>query len=311
MKNKNNKNNLLITIIVGLLVLIALIVIGNVISIGDKIAGIHPILSYLFYGVVGIIFIWLVVFPVVRVIITPQLKGISKENISDYTPSEVTEYINDLKKGIKFTREEERELDLGDDRKKTIEKILNNRYEEMEKAVKKAAVSNFVITAISQNGSLDFIASITINFRMINHIVNQLGKRPSYSQLIKLYISVVSASLVITAIDDIIDDIDFNELLGGLLGIGASRQAAGVVGLGVVVDTFISSAINGLMNAYVTLRVGYATIKYLEVGNENFDRKETRKYAIKLARKQLLNVGKEGFAEAIKKAGKMLKIIVE
>jgi len=296
-----NNNSLLISIIVGLLVLVALIVIGNVISIGDKIAGIHPIFSYLFYGLVGVVLIWLIILPVVRVILTPQIKGIGREDISSYTPSEVTEYIEDLKKGIKLTREEKRELDLDGDRKKVIEKILDSRYEKMEKIVKKSAVSNFVITAISQNGSFDFVASVVITFRMISEIVKSLGKRPSYSQLIKLYISVISASLIITAIEDIIDDIDFSELLGGLGG-GITKKTFNII---------IPSATNGLMNAFVTLRVGYATIKYLEVGNENFNRRETRRYAIKSALRQLLGVGKEGVAETMKKAGKMLKSAVD
>ena len=296
---QNKKNSILISLIIGLLALVALIITGNVISIGDKIAGIHPLLSYLFYCVIIILFIWLVALPVMRVITTPPLKGIDKKDISHYTPSEVTDYIKNLKRGISLTREEERELNLGNDRKKTIEKILNNRYEEMEKAVRKSAISSFVITAISQNGSLDFIASITIDFKMINEIIKKLGKRPSYSQLIKLYVSVVSASLVITAIDDIVDDIDFGELLGGIGGIAGKS-----------LNFLIPSATNGLMNAYVTLRVGYATIKYLEVGNANFNRKEARRFAIKSARRQLLSVGKEGITEATKKAGKMLKSVV-
>jgi len=298
-KNSNKKNGLLVSVIIGLLALVMLIVIGNVISIGDKIAGIHPGFAYLFYGVVIALFIWLVVLPVVRVIVTPPLKGIGRENITGYTPAEVTEYIKDLKSKIKLTKEEERELKISSDRKKTIENIFTGRREEMEKVVKNAGVSTFVITAISQNGSFDFISSVVINFRMINAIVKTLGKRPSYGQLIKLYISVISASLVITAIDDIFGDIDFSSLLGSL---GGVTKALNII---------IPSATNGLMNAFVTLRVGYATIKYLEVGNEDFDREEARQFALRSARKQLLGVGKAGIAEVAKKAGKMLKSVVE
>lgn len=297
---KNTKKALLISVIIGLLTLVALIIIGNVISIGDKIAGVHPILSYLFYTLVGILFILLVIMPVVRVIITPPFKGIGRKDISHYTPLEMTEYIKDLKKGIKLSKEEERELNSGDNQKIIIKKILTDRYDEMEKVVKKAAVSNFVVTAISQNGSLDFIASITISFRMINDIIKILGKRPSYSQLIKLYILIISTSLVITAIDDIIDDINFGELLGSLGGIA-----------GKALNFIIPSATNGLMNSFVTLRIGYAAIKYLEVGDENFNKKEARIFAMKSARKQLLSVGKEGISEATKKAGKIIKNIIK
>lgn len=295
MSSENKNKGLLISIAAGLIILIGLVVIGNIIVIGDKISSISPLLTYVFYGVIGLLFIWVIIIPVIKVIITPPLKGIRKKDINKLTPTETSEYISDLKKSISLTDKENKDLRSGYNRKETITKILNDRYEEMEKVVKASAVSNFTITAISQNGSLDFISCMVINFRMINEIISKLGRRPSYSQLIKLYISVFSSSLLITALDDIIDDIDFDELLGSV----------GIVG-GKAFGHIISSATNGLMNAFVTLRVGYATIKYIEVGRESFDRKEVRKYAIKSARKQLLSIGKEGITSMPDKVKQML-----
>lgn len=295
MKRSDDNGIVSISAIVGIIALIFVIVIGNVIIIGDKIANISTVLSYLFYGAVGILFIWLIVMPVVRVIMTPPLKGIRAENIAYLSPAQTSEYILDLRRSIRLTKEEDKELRLGNSRKQTIEKIINKRFEEMESVIKNYAVSNFTITAISQNGSLDFISSMVINLKMINGIICKLGKRPSYSQLFKLYISVLSASLLITTLDDILDDIDYGELLGGIGEIGG--QALNVV---------LPSAANGLMNAFVTLRVGYATMKYLEVGNKSFDKAEARKYAIKAARKHILGVGKDGFVAIVKKTGQMI-----
>ncbi len=282
-----NKNNITIVGIVCVIVLIMLFIIGNMIIIGDKIASINPILSYLFYSIISILLIWLIIIPILRVIITPPFRGIKTENIADLTPTQTSEYILNLRRSIKLTREEDRELRLGHNRKETLEKILNQRHEEMEEVIKKSAISNFAVTAISQNGSLDLISSMVINLRMINRIVNKLGKRPSYAQLFKLYFSVLSASLLITTLDDIIDEIDFDEILGSIIG--------------KVGNIIIPSATNGLMNAFVTLRVGYATIKYIEVGNNSFDKAKARKYAFKLARKNILNVSKEGIAEILYK----------
>ncbi len=99
--------------------------------------------------------------------------------------------------------------------------------------------------------------------------------------------------MIITAIDDIIDDINFDELLGSLGEI-----------VGTALNIVIPSATNGLMNAFVTLRVGYTTIKYLEVGYEAFNSKEVRKFAIKSARKQLFAVGKAGVDNVINRTRK-------
>lgn len=296
MNTENNNKGLLISIVAGLIILIGMIVIGSVIIIGEKISSISPILTYVFYGVIGLLFIWVIIIPVIRVIITPPLRGIRKKDINKLTPTQTSEYIADLKRSIVLTDKENRDLRSGYNRKETIINILNKRHKEMEKVVKMSAVSNFTITAISQNGSLDFISSIVINFRMINEIISKLGRRPSYSQLIKLYISVFSSSLLITVMDDIIDDMDFGELLGSI-GISGGKAFGHI----------ISSATNGLMNAFVTLRVGYATIKYIEVGRDSFDRKEVRKYAYKAARKQLLDIAKEGLISLPDKFKQLIK----
>lgn len=299
MKERGNKNIIPVGGIVGVITLIVLILIGNILIIGDKIANINLLLSFLFYGVVCVLFVWLIIAPVLRVMMIPRLNGIRAKNITHLTPTETSEYILDLRKSITLTREEDRELRLGNNRKKTIENILNRCKGEMEQVIKQSAISNFAITAISQNGSLDFMSSIVINLRMINSIVGKLGKRPSYSQLFKLYFSVLSASLLVTTLDEIFDDVDFGELLGGIGTLGG--QALNLV---------VPSAINGLMNAFVTLRVGYATVKYLEEGEKSFDKSAARIYAVKSARKHILSVGKEGVVEIARKTKQMASNIV-
>lgn len=279
--------------IVGLIMLIVLIFLGNII-IGDKIANVNLYLSYLYYGVIVVLFLWFIVFPIFRVLITPHLSGFRNGDIVHMSSMETSEYISNLRKRIKLTREEDRELRLGNDRKETIKRILCRCNDEMEEVIKESAVSSFVVTAISQNGSLDFISSMVINFKMINNIIRILGNRPSYIQLFKLYISVFSASLVVTALDDVLDDIDYSELFGGI----------GIIG-GQALNVIVPSATNGLMNAFITLRVGYATKKYLEDGNKLFDKMEARKYAIKLAREHILSVGKDGVVEI----GRRIKLI--
>lgn len=291
------KKSIFISILIGLFLIVILLTIGSIITIGDKIAVIHPFLSYLFYFAVGLLCIFLIIIPVIQTLKAPPINGFMVKDIQSCSPSEMSELIEKIRKNTKLTKEEDRDLRSGTERRKTIEKILHRQYGSMETIVKNAAVTNMVITAISQNGSFDMLSSMVISIRMINNLVKQLKLRPSYTQLISLYITVISASLVITRIDDIIDDIEFSELLG-LAGLGA-------------IDTVFSSLVNGLMNAFVTLRVGYATIKYLEVGGKNIEKREIRQFAIKSARKKIIEVGKTGISEIYKKGGKMINSVFQ
>lgn len=285
--------------VAGLMLIVLLVIIGNVISIGDKIANVHPALSVLFYLLVTAALAWLVVLPVVKVLMAKPLKGLNAESLDCYTPTELSEHIKELRRDVKLSREEELELAAGSDRKSALQGIIADRIGRMEGVVKESAVTSFVVTAISQNGSFDFISNVAINFRMINNVVAQLGRRPSMSQMFKLYVSVVSSSLVITALDDVVDDLDFGALLGNL---GIAGKALNVV---------LPSALNGLMNAFVTLKVGYATIRYIEKGEKQCDKSEMRKYAIKSARSKILPVGKDGVVVVAKKAGGALKSLVD
>lgn len=300
MAEKNKGRNLMIGGgIAGLMLIVVLVIIGNVISIGDKIANVHPALSVLFYLLVTAALAWLVVLPVVKVLMAKPLKGLNTERLDCCTPTELSEYIKEIRRDVKLSREEELELTAGSDRKSALQGIIADRIGRMEGVVKESAVTSFVVTAVSQNGSFDFISNVAINFRMINNVVSQLGRRPSMSQMFKLYVSVVSSSLVITALDDVVDDLDFGALLGNL---GVAGKALNVV---------LPSAMNGLMNAFVTLKVGYATIWYIEKGEKQCDKSEMRKYAIKSARNKILPVGKDGVVVVVKKAGGALKSLVD
>ena len=126
---------------------------------------------------------------------------------------------------------------------------------------------------------MDSLAVIGINLRLISDIVKASGFRPIKPQMIKLYIKVLTTSLItyITssvltdAMDfdptDVVDDVsdaasDSVDVDG--LDIGSSLVAklrklplAGVL---------LESAIEGTINALMTLRIGYVTKAYLMQG---------------------------------------------
>lgn len=292
------RRKIMVGAIAGVVLLVLLVVIGNVISIGDKIAGVHPVLAYLFYLLVALLLVWLVVLPVVRVVTAPPLNGLSAKRLEGCTPQQLEEHVKEIRKSVRLTNEEECELQNESERKNVLERIIARRYAMMEDVVRSSAVSSFAVTAISQNGSFDFISNIAINFKMINSVVRQLGRRPSLSQLLKLYLSVFSSSLIVTAVDEIVEEIDFSAILKN---IGIAGKALGMV---------LPSAMNGLMNAFVTLKVGYATIKYIELGAAGCNKDEIRRFAVRSAGSKILSVGKDGVLVATKKLGNIFKKVI-
>lgn len=69
----------------------------------------------------------------------------------------------------------------------------------------------FVITAVSQNGRMDSLAVIGINHRLISDIVKASGFRPTKPQIIKLYIKVLTTSLITYITSTVLTDaMDFD-----------------------------------------------------------------------------------------------------
>ena len=149
---------------------------------------------------------------------------------------------------------------------------INSRIKEWAKTV-------FVITAVSQNGKMDSLAVIGINLRLISDIVKASGFRHTKPQIIKLYIKVLTTSLItyITstvltdamdfdptdAVDDISNisdnsvDVDGFDLGTSLVTTLRKLPLAGVL---------LESAIEGTVNALMTLRIGYVIKAYIMQG---------------------------------------------
>ena len=144
---------------------------------------------------------------------------------------------------------------------------------EAERMVRKSAQNVFILTSVSQNGALDIFTCLSMNISLIRRLVDLRGKRPSLGQVFRLYVAVASSSVLIASADEALDDLNLGELLG-MSGVN-------------VAGTVFKSAANGMINAFVTLRVGMTALKYLEEGslyfneNKQLIRKEIRRKAVK------------------------------
>ena len=256
--------------------------VGNIITIGDKASEIHPWLGWAFYIILGLFLLRFVVYPSLRLLFTPELKGDERDKIEQMDSDELAHYI----KRLSFTQEEKELFSTEQTPLDGVRKVLQHRDDEASKVVRRAALNVFVVTGISQNGSLDIITAFGMNLQMINRLVGLRHGRPTLTQLLELYVIVIASALIISIADDVLDQIDPSEIFGSVAG--------GVAGT--ITKTFLNSSVNGAMNAYLTLRIGKLTMKYLELGSKKFklNKKLIRKEARRSALKELPAVAKQG-----------------
>ena len=253
----------------ALFAIVIISLVGNIITIGNKAAEIHPWVGWGFYIVLGLFVLRFIVWPTLKFLFTPEMKGDERDRIEEMESDELKSYI----KKMSLTQQERDLFATAEGDLEGVKMILKKRDEEATKLIRKAALNVFIVTGISQNGSFDIITAFGMNLQMINRIVNLRHRRPSFTQLLELYVVIIASTLIISLTDNILDEIDTSELFGSVAG-GLAK-------------TLVSSSINGAMNAYMTLRIGKMTMKYLELGSKNFKqnrskiRREVRRSAIK------------------------------
>ena len=289
----------LITLSVAVILLFFIFLLGNIITIGDKLGEASPLLEWIFYALIlGLIADYLL-WPIIKLWKSPsfpalnidaactlsQLKNFAKQLINncDYITDDALRNQHQASQravlnGIESDADRLKsfitdEINLRIEGSKELNVLgINSRIKEWAKTV-------FVITAVSQNGKMDSLAVIGINLRLISDIVKASGFRPTKPQIIKLYIKVLTTSLItyITstvltdamdfdptdAVDDVPDvptdsvDVDGLDIGNSLVAKLRKLPLAGVL---------LESAIEGTVNALMTLRIGYITKAYLMQG---------------------------------------------
>lgn len=254
---------------------LVMIVLSAVLNLGDKIAGVHEYLAYAFYGLSGLLFIILFVRPLFLVLFSPSFsinhlfdeeqnarknhhmyRKVSKNLLKeDYIKEEekvmIRESLTDsvaLKNALSHTFD------------KTIKKELN-------KLIVEHAETVYLSTAISQNGKLDAVAVITINFRLIKNLVRKCGFRPSYVSLSKLSLNILGTALIA----ENLEDMNFSELFPN-----STIKALQEVPL---LKTVTGSFAQGVGNALLSLRVGIICRNYLFMDLKGLSKNDIRKIA--------------------------------
>ena len=316
----------LIVIVCVFLGLLALMVFGNVIVVGEKIARVSHLwwLEWVFYALLFGVFAYFVLLPFWRVHHAPEFPQLSvgkeatDEQLMDYGKrlSNHCDYIADAQQ--RKSHQEELETSLlyasGSETqlKEVVQKELDLRLKgDKEKGIlgingqiKEWAKTVFMVTAISQNSRFDTLSVMWLNVKMIESLVLASGFRPNRRQLFRIYGSVLTTALITYAMSEAlmkssaVRPFDFGDLQGdGLEAMGDvdadladgsdaadidpddvnfDAQISNTEGLSVysilrrvkIPGVVVGSALDGTVNALMTLRIGYITRTYLQQGSK-------------------------------------------
>lgn len=355
------KRNLLIITLLFLGSFVILLL-GNIIIIGEKIASLSHVAwaEYAFYALILIVFYAVVIRPVIRVHRAPQIPALSIDGEWDtaqliafghkladncnYIPKDKTcpelrklhqqKIREDLERYA--TDKEELVQILSDELKLRIEggelrEASGPRVEDMHsvriiginRRIIEWAKSVFMITAISQNGKLDTVSVLYMNYKMIEDVIIASGFRPTRQQLFRQYVNILVTSLMTFVASEVFKDMDsvapFESLadpssdaasdidlsdaavdgadvdpddIGDTVsgGTGFLSILSGVKIPGVV----IGSICDGIVNSLMTLRIGYVTRNYLVDGMNSLNgikaKRKAKRAAVKEALKSLPKV---------------------
>ena len=355
------KRNLLIITLLFLGSFVILLL-GNIIIIGEKIASLSHVAwaEYAFYALILIVFYAVVIRPVIRVHRAPQIPALSIDGEWDtaqliafghkladncnYIPKDKTcpglrklhqqKIREDLERYA--TDKEELVQILSDELKLRIEggelrEASGPRAEDMHsvriiginRRIIEWAKSVFMITAISQNGRLDTVSVLYMNYKMIEDVIIASGFRPTRQQLFRQYVNILVTSLMTFVASEVFKDMgsvapfesladqssdaasdidlsdaavdgadvdpnDIGDTVSG--GTGFLSILSGVKIPGVV----IGSICDGIVNSLMTLRIGYVTRNYLMDGMNSLNgikaKRKAKRAAVKEALKSLTKV---------------------
>jgi len=166
---------------------------------------------------------------------------------------------------------------------------------ESDKSIKRTANRAFITTAISQNGALDALFILGLQFRLIWEIAHIYAQRPTIKDLSYLYTNVMVTAFIASSIDEA----EYYEIVESSMSQGIGSMLSFVPGTTMV----INSVITGSSNAFLTLRVGKVAQQYCGTLVKK-RRQSIRNSATAEAAKMLAGIVYDGTKIVVKHIGK-------
>ena len=283
---------------VSLAIIVLMGLISSALEIGEKLGRVHIALEILFYILIAVVLFGGIVYPIVGVFFAP-IFSLEKLHNADGSARQkwCRRLVNNLLENVELTEEEQEQVkgylkleDATDD--KLIEFFDRKISPMIDREIYDTAKKIFIITAVSQNSVYDMLGMASANFSLIKRITEICGFRPSNTQVLNMYIRVLSMTLIAGNLEDM----NLEELIP-LATEGALGKTLGIVA---------ASATQGAVNALTTLRMAAITKNYLLNADVSQTRRELRKKSYAEAFNILKSILKQGMEEKVKEPVKNL-----
>ena len=270
------KRNLLLIIgvFIGMLVILLL---GNVITVAEKLGEIcHTVYAeYAFYALVFILVLAFVIVPIIKVHTAPEFPALGMgdetsdlKKLNSFGRKLVSNcgYIEDAEQRAKHQEALRAELKACAEDVEGLKAIIDREVvlrfdgskemniQGVNSKMKEWAKSVFMITAVSQNNLVDTTVVLVMNYRQIEDLVLATGFRPTRAQMFRIYVNILTTTLISYCTSEVLSDLAGETTLTGAM---ANLKIPGVI---------TESAIQGAVNALLTLRIGYVTKTFLMEG---------------------------------------------
>lgn len=297
-KKKSGAKRFWILIGIGVCIITFLILLSSVISVGERlrfvdIKGIYY-LEIAFYAICALLFYFLILRPIRIILFAPTFsiatvldnpkksKKMRKKVAKNLIESNMLDELDVEKIKNAINQEEELKIQINEVYQKKIKR-------EMNKIIRQNAKTVMISTAVSQNNKLDMIAVLTVNLKMIKELVQKCGFRPSMANLGKLSANVLGTALIAEGLENV----DITEILPS----SASSFIAEIP----LLKPIMSSVMQGISNALLTIRIGIVTRKYLFKETPIVSKTQIRIEALKESVKMLPVVVKDAIVILPKK----------
>ena len=293
----------IVTILCILVFVVLLVFVGNVIVIANQILIVTNIYCvYAFYALLLILTAVFIIAPIVRLVRMPQITKLTTIS-GTISKNDLYAIGKNLAKNFPDERKNEKDkfehsvfeygISQPFKQKEIVDNEIKKRLQTIDDKIKRYGKRVFILTAISQNSRFDTVSVLILNFKMINDLIKSTGFRPGYYQLFQIYWRVLMTGAFAYATSEVTDMADelFLSEIGTEIG-----EKVGSETLGKILGIFTKSIADGAVNGMFTLRLGYVTKKYLEIG---FDKFKDHKERIKV------------YKQSIKEAWNCRKIINE
>ena len=252
----------LVTLGASLALVVVILLAGNVIVIGDKLAAASPVFAWIFYGLLAAALCWLVVIPTCRILFAKPFPKLSVDNAAEDTPelrAELKSFARSLADNLGDLPAEEAAARRGEllaqlDRfydlaelRGIIQGELDRRFAKAQEHIHQWAKTVFLVTTVSQVGRIDAITSLVINCRMIADVIRCSGYRPTWGQLGRQYARILATSLFSYYLSDTLDKVEVDPEMLHLKALS-------------------NRLVDGTANTLLSLRIGHVTLAYLREG---------------------------------------------